>query len=473
MPRTRAWLDRATYYPGATACPPYVTDNNHVAALTGSYPGNTGVHNVLLYYCGRDEDGASIGLAIDEVGPALMRYGLQGARARTVFDVARREDPEALTALAAGKGWLKLYLRDEAGSRVDVVLEGGEQPLYVDPPEYFVMGDPPTDDDPEDPSTYFWNVISGFVPEDRWVLDGALRIIDAEDPEVMYVLLGGVDDMSHAVGATADLQEWDDRGTETTWDDRSRVNPSASREDVLDTVREVDDLFGLFLDHLEARGGLDDAYVVLLSDHSEVTHAPAFLDIASILEAHGYGNMDDFRILSGSGAAGIYDVAPGEAPRMEQILETAPSIAPGLAQNPWIVINRQEMRTGIDARTGTVFSAPGELHSEYFEARDGVPGVPKWPELALLADGTWEFSFAWPVYGEDGVIRVGPFEMGLGFMGGHGGPATASALLALSGPDLPAGRVVAEPVRLVDIAPTLYGLLGWPVPANVQGQPLP
>jgi predicted AlkP superfamily pyrophosphatase or phosphodiesterase len=473
MPRVHAWLGRATFYLNATASPPYVTDNNHMAVLTGSYPGNTGVHNVLLYYSGRDADGASVGLSILDVGTSLMRFGPNGTRAETIFDVAHQMDPAAHTAMALSKGWLKLYLRNEVGSHVDVVLEGGEQPLYVEPPEYFVMGDPPTDDDPSDPSTYFWNVISGFVPEDRWVLDGALRIIDTEAPEVMYVLLGGVDDMSHAVGGTADLAEWDDRGTETTWDDRSRISPAASREDVLDTVREVDNLFGLFVDHLAHRGELDDAYVVLLSDHGEVTHRPYFLDIASLLESHGYGNMDDFRILSGSGAAGIYDVAPEEVQRMEDILETAPSIAPGLDHNPWIVINRQEMRTGVDARTGVVFSAPGELYSEYYAEHDGSPGMPQWPELALLADGNWEFSFAWPVYGEDGVIRVGPFELGLGFMGGHGGPATAPALLAVSGPNLPRGRIVSDPVRLVDVAPTLYGLLGWPTPANVQGQPLP
>ncbi len=131
------------------------------------------------------------------------------------------------------------------------------------------------------------------------------------------------------------------------------------------------------------------------------------------------------------------------------------------------------MQTGIDTHTGRVFSEPNELYSEYLVGREGTPGLPYWPSLVLLADSTWEIAFAWPIRGEDDVITVGPFKMRRGYNGGHGGPATAPTVLALSGPGIPQGHIVPDAVRTIDIAPTLYRLLGWPAPANVEGQPLP
>src|SRR5262249_13408905 len=56
--------------------------------------------------------------------------------------------------------------------------------------------------------------------------------------------------------------------------------------------------------------------------------------------------------------------------------------------------------------------------------------------------------------------------------GGHGGdePACLSVPMVAAGAGIRAGRF--GPARLVDVAPTVAALLGLPVPAASQGQPL-
>jgi arylsulfatase A-like enzyme len=67
------------------------------------------------------------------------------------------------------------------------------------------------------------------------------------------------------------------------------------------------------------------------------------------------------------------------------------------------------------------------------------------------------------------------------FAGEHGMTRKGGALydclvrvpLILAGPGVPAGAVEEAPVSLVDVVPTLLALQGLPVPASMQGRPLP
>ena len=55
------------------------------------------------------------------------------------------------------------------------------------------------------------------------------------------------------------------------------------------------------------------------------------------------------------------------------------------------------------------------------------------------------------------------------FNGNHGARISADVVLIMSGPGIQPG-VYAAPASLVDIAPTLYQLLGVHAPGNVDGR---
>jgi len=467
MPNVRSFMERGATYTNASSPAPH---KHQLSVLTGSYPGAVGMVNSPEYYVGRDADGAAITRFTYDIGPSALRFGPDGDQVESVFDVARQVNPDARSAFVTSKGWMQPYFNARLGGPVDVIAEGREMPLYISEPTTYYLGDPPSDDDPLDPrpesSALHVGLIPGSVPPDRWVMDAAIKILDSEDPGVTYITLGAVDEAAHAFGAAANPDEWDDRGTPSTYDDVSRIHPRATREEILDVVRETDALLGQLLDRVGERGTLDDTYVVLLADHGSVTHCPHVADLSGFLESHGYSNMNDFRLHGRSGGALIYDVANGELASMEQVLENGDSIAPGMDRNPWIVLNRTEMMTGVDEHTGRRVAEPGELYSQYYVEQGGsAPDVYQWPEFVVLMKEKWAIEYV-KFNGEDQWYVDD-------YLGGYAGPATAGVPLIMAGPSIPAGAVSNEPVETIDIAPTLYALLAWPVPDNVQGDILP
>jgi len=83
----------------------------------------------------------------------------------------------------------------------------------------------------------------------------------------------------------------------------------------------------------------------------------------------------------------------------------------------------------------------------YFDA-------PRAPDIAVFAAPGWDFSDH-------------------GLKGGHGGlhPEEMHTVFLLAGPGVPHERQ-SEPIRAVDILPTIMGLLGRPVPAGLDGRSL-
>jgi arylsulfatase A-like enzyme len=301
-------------------------------------------------------------------------------------------------------------------------------------------------------------------------MDSSLRVLDVQDPDIMFILMAGTDDAGHMVGAAWDPSAWDDRGTPSTWDDVNRINPACVREEMLDAVRESDTLFGNLTASLQQRGILEDVYIVLVSDHGMVSSSPHRLDVGKLLEAHGYSNKDDFNANAGGPIGLFFGVADEEKANFEWVLENGPSIAPGLDRNPWVVINRAEMRTGIDAQTGIQFGEPDELYSEFFvEHNTGATDMAKWPDFLMLFQ---DYSQIVPLHFES---TMGEEESlaGEAFNGAHGFLLTQPSVLVMSGPGVPQGHVNSAPVHVNDIAPTLYDLLGWPVPPHVRGSTLP
>jgi len=70
-----------------------------------------------------------------------------------------------------------------------------------------------------------------------------------------------------------------------------------------------------------------------------------------------------------------------------------------------------------------------------------------------------------------------PESVRIGLPGAHGGLQTENQPLVFKAPagstDYPAGKSYTGAVEIGDIAPSIYKIMGWPAPENVDGRPLP
>jgi len=140
--------------------------------------------------------------------------------------------------------------------------------------------------------------------------------------------------------------------------------------------------------------------------------------------------------------------------------------------NPFIVLDREEMDSGIDdvngplAEDGVAGNRRGELYSAW-TIDHPVEDFSKvrWPDLWVFS--RYRFNFIRqidPDSGGDPEVFV--------YMASHGSPESSWVQLAMRGPGLAVG-VHQERVVLTDVAPTLYALLGFSEPANVDGHAIP
>ena len=466
MPNLQAFMTQSTNYKNAYDSLPSYTDPQTVCALTGFTTGKNGVTTVIGLYCGRDANNIPV---IKPVDSSILRYGPEGKPVPTMFDVAKQANPKAYTAFAGNKNWVTNYFIKEQGG-VDLVLTGQNMPPYISPPKAYVLGDPPTDSNPLDPGGKIGlplGLAPGLCASDRWIMDGAIRLFDNEDPDVMYIHLGDMDGIQHNCGTSWNPAEWDDRGTPWMGDDINLINPDAVRDDPLDVAREADSLFGALWSYLDQRGSLADTYIVVLSDHGQVTGNPDGIDLRTILAENGFSNMEDYDLFTSDMTAGFFLLRPELAGAIEEALEYAPP-PPGLTKNPWVVLNREEMKTGIDQFTGKTVGKPMELYSEFYVEHE-VPSTDqvKWPNIVVFFDSPYHSVESFASAGEYAKVLT---EIHLGI---HGGFATQPIALLAYGPRFPKNQVINDTVSILDITPTLYHLQGWPVPQDVDGTPLP
>ena len=462
---------------------PSYTDPNHVSVLTGSWPGTSGAISVKEYYYGPDENGDPV---MKKPSHEILRWGASGEEVLSLFDVAKDSalggDPDAFNALITGKPWLWGYFEDESET-VDILASGSRFPPYIDPPTRYVMGDPPSDSNaatdrdginvspPEqfhavhDP---YWGALGedpGNFPDDRWIIESALKIIAAEDPQVFYILAACVDGVGHHVGAANMPGAWDPgQNPNVLWDDINVFTYRADRDPMLDTVYEADVCFGTFRSALKARGTYDDSVLISFADHGMRAYFDQPINQYQIITDAGIpGEAIEFA--SGRGEFfHLYLSDPAYASPIQQALRNYTVYHPvwGKEIQPFVVLNRQEMGTGIDAVIGRVAASKdpkrAELYSEwYMDHPVQDTSKPRWPDLTCFMIG-----------GYQGVSQRGVNPP----VGGHGGigPVQEIAIL-IHGPGIQK-RVFTNPAYLVDILPTLCTLLGWDIPENVDGRVL-
>jgi predicted AlkP superfamily pyrophosphatase or phosphodiesterase len=488
MPRAWAFASRGARMNNASSVLPAVTDPNHAAALTGSWAGTLGIFSVRTQYMGEDAAGRPV-MAGDSRD--MLRWGPDGQRVPAVFDVnkdpASGGSPTAFNAIISGKNWLGELFRDGA---MDLVVNGKDYPAYVPAPQPYRLGDPPSDDnsqqDREGTNLGPWGLKHLFsaeaaligtlpwdFPEDHWIAEATVRVIQAEDPDVLYVDLAGPDEVQHVFGAADRPEEWVDPGTPNIlWDDENVYNENANRDPVLDVVHEADWDFGLITDTLDARQALSHSFVVLLSDHGLTTamNAPGtLLDPGKILLDNGFTDSDVERIVNRGDIAHIDLRDPTMSGRIEAALESYEVFDPVAKTKvrPFVVINRDEMDSGIDgiggalAKDGVAGNRRGELYSEWNIDMASTDNTKiKWPDLFIFMRDHFRTKIS---------TKLSSSSDGPPLNGVHGSRSSAEVILIMSGLGIQPG-VYARPASLADIAPTLYRLLGVNAPGNVDGR---
>lgn len=479
MPNAVNFLDDAAHLVNANASLPASTDPNILSALTGSWPGTIGIPYVGVFFTKLTPAGE---LKVSGPSHDYLRWGSSGKPIVTIFDQAKDAsvggNADAFLALITGKSWINELFRDEQGT-VDILADGKTHPSYFSVPLPYKLGDPISDDDRDedrdgtnlDPGNYKMILESYNVgydpvtyPEDRWIAENALRTLAAEDPDVMFVHLAGVDEASHAAGAADRPEEWfnpDD--TERLWDDSNVFNAHANRETALDVVHEADACFGLLRNALQRKGTLEQSIMVLFSDHSFVTYVDDEVNIEAILEGAN---------LAGSVTAGSWGEMSSMfltdstlVPSVERALENYTLYHPVLKRDvrPFVVVTRAEMATGIDNVLGKIAasteSGRAELYSEWSidHPVDDATKV-RWPDLFVFT------GYRLQLKGSKGTSLPHP-------IGGHGGLTTKQVVLGIKGPGIATGTFPTR-ASLADIAPTLYRSLGWSFPAHVDGRVL-
>jgi len=478
MPNLHALIKEGTFYPNHKAHLVSATDMNHAAFLSGAYPGELGIYSVNVFLFGFDEKGNPI---IKATPLDIMYYGKDGKPVTNIFNVikdpAAGGNPNAFDAYVSGKDWVpEHYLNPVFG--VDRIATVNRYPDYVTPSSHIPKKNETV---MQVLRTQFgkYKDNDAFLWEDIYTIDQAIEVVNNEDPDVCYILLGGVDAAGHVFGAAHDLSEWDAKNTpDELSDDVSKVNRRANRLGQIKTVKTADEQLGRFVAYLKTRGTFDDSIMVVESDHDMETNFFAGPKLEQTLAKTGYSPKKDYFMFTVTQIGALF-LRPGRKdpniiPSLEKALEDYRMENPLTheLECPMVVYTREEMKTGIDKVTGQRFSPPGELYSEYY-IEHPKPGNLSWPDMMLFTKKYYQF----PLMGV-GLANVGAGKLNIPlpkiniFVGGHGGPSTQPALLMFHGPGVPKAVAPAYPSMSADVAPTLYGLEGYKAPAVVQGKVL-
>src|SRR6185503_4325576 len=164
---------------------------------------------------------------------------------------------------------------------------------------------------------------------------------------------------------------------------------------------------------------------------------------------------------------------PSKSRHIESILEAYEVFDPvqRTMVKPYIVINREEMDSGVDgvvgrfAEDGVAGNRRGELYSAWtIDVPVTDNSKVRWPDLLLFTRNHFQTLLSDSTLGATSWV-------GSPFHGNHGSRRSAEVVLVASGPGIQPG-VYAGAASLADIAPTLYRLLGVDPPANVDGRVL-
>ncbi len=485
MPNLKRFIDRCLLYPNARGFLPSATDMNHLNALAGTSSAQTGCLGVSAQIVGWDDNGKISGKFSDL---NLFRDDL-GRPVDTIFHAWKRKNPHSKTAFISGKPWVAEMFRSQ--NVVDVLVTGLSKPDYLPDPLEYSFSDPVTDDaecDPEGTAQKgtFVSLMPKLpknFPNDEWVVDSALEVLRRENPDIAYILLAEADDSGHAIGAgwnrdefqplsgSIDLPEGCPQKESYTL--ASRRNPGILQEPILDVIKEIDHNFGRLIDGMEEMGTLDNAMVILLSDHTMINFLPSRVedtDLFALLKDNGLADKSYFHIQSGTEYALLYWREKRENAKLAKELLMEYKVRnpeTEILECPWWVLDRDDLINGVEG-----LSLPGELYHKYFYENPEAESIMIMPDLQIYTKNGWQL----PVYG--GTIN----NLGLQlpenmppmnpFVGGHGSSDTLPILAAIYDSNLRKGGVLDRPITIADLAVTVASRFGLELQSTTIGKDL-
>lgn len=476
-----AWFEQAHYGHAFT-----VTGAGHATVLTGAYPHRTGIIGNEWFdvgtgratYCAGDPDAKYIGhptQALDGTSPRNLL-------AESLGDVLRRAEPRARVLavsakdrgaiLPAGRSGTAYMYMDETGEFASTTYYMGEHPAWVDTfnaakpadrwfreewkpllPEAAYARSLP-DDQPwfgrggarlplrlsapgdDAPGQRYYAALPGTPFGDALTLDFARAALAGEQlgtdevPDILVVSLSGHDAVNHR------------------WSAESRLSH--------DHLLHLDRLLQSFFADLDRRVGRDRYLAVLTSDHG-------FMPAPEFTQSRGQpaGRIAGRELVAAVNAA--------LEPRFG-----APRLVVGLSASGLVLDRAQVAARGLDA------AAVADAAREALLAQPGIAAAFTRRELesgsragAPLFDAmrkTWHRE-------RSGDVQYAPKPHWMfgSAVATHGSPHEydTHVPILLWGPRWVRPGARPGRVEVVDIAPTLAGVLRLPVPAASEGRPLP
>jgi arylsulfatase A-like enzyme len=319
-------------------------------------------------------------------------------------------------------------------------------------------------------------------PHDRWIVDSALEIFRRQDPDMAYILMAQTDDACHCIGSGWDPSEFvasrepvePAKGCEMKPEYAlvSSRNPLLFREATLDVIRDVDLQFGRLMKGFERQGILQNATIILLSDHSAVNHLYtedfSTTDVMAILEKGNLVTAGNIYCFSVSSYGVLYWRDRKETvPAAKDLLLKHRAWNPQTRKQecPWWVLDRRDMKEGVKD-----VCLPGELYHKYFVEADREKSM-IWPDLILLAKNGWQIP-AYNGHVPNVGIKAPSWTPGFRvYNGGHGSVDTLPIVAAIA---VPGGKpgVLPRPIRIGDLGATAASLMGLKLRSTVIGQDL-
>lgn len=236
---------------------------------------------------------------------------------------------------------------------------------------------------------------------------------------------------------------------DTTFHYRGLGSPEATAG-----LREADRAFGAILDWVEAQPDSERIAVLAASDHGQISTG----SIESMFETARQAGFDlsaaklieDAALVATGGISGEIRLAGGDPAEIARI-------ADWLMRQPAVGHLFSRDRNGIE----------GEVPGTLSLALTGTGHAERQPELMFILKS----SLAADRYGLPGLGAMTPGDVPLGG-GMHGGinPHELNTVLILGGAE--AGTVSQEPAGIIDIGPTVLGLLGLAPAASMVGRNL-
>jgi predicted AlkP superfamily pyrophosphatase or phosphodiesterase len=515
MPNMHAFLEKSLWYKNAKCFLPSATDMNHLNALAGTSSAQTGMISVWAQPTGWNDEGDMM------IKPTSMAFARddKGRPVDTLFHAWKRRWPESKTMLITGKEWVGEMFRgdDQTPSGIDILVTGPKHPDYLKAPQKESLADPPTDKDaacdPESGRLTFFGksmrlsnimtrVYSGqgslltkqmehfadHFPPDSWIVDSTLAIFRKENPDMAYILLAQCDDAGHCIGSAWDPAEFvnvdppyeppQECDHKPEYQLVSSRNKLLYKEACLDVIRDVDMQFGRLMEGFREQGVLRHAHIILLSDHSAVNHlstenflstdCESILENAGIIEKRKILKKKEMYAFSVSSYGVLYWRGNKEKvvdAKNVLLAHRARNPQTGKEECPWWVLDRTDMKNGIDG-----VCLPGELYHSYYADIDQEKTI-IWPDLILLAKNGWQI----PVYNGQ-IPNVGikapkwmpPWRV---YNGGHGSVDTLPIVAAIS---IPGGKtgVQDRKIRIADLGVTAASLSGLELRSTTIGMDL-